>query len=540
VKYYGGTIMIQDLLNNIRSINEIVNESEQLFQSEPQYYSEKNQDVLEEKIRKFLNFEKPKIMVAGIYSAGKSTLINILCRKNVAEVSARPQTDKISEYNYNDYILVDSPGVDAPIEHEKITDEYVSKCHVLLFVISTGAFESVKNYSKMYDWIKTGNPFIIVVNDKIGYKDFNVPEITELKNKIIKNLRYYSNDNKIGDKYDVIVVNAKRAEKGIFENKPKLYELSNLKMLEERISRIMQRRNALKLLVAPVNNLIQMLDDFENFQANKVTSLSEDFDNSIFRLQAKRNSLAENIKINIRGIVDSKKDILINGYANGKDNSSSVFESIQAEIAQLYSGKVSELILFIKSHFKGIEVNIGENFNISSGNTINVEISKSASKIDSQNNAVSSNSSESDNLGMGSIGAGAAASVISGNPIPVLATIAIAIKKFIDRDNDKQQKEYEALVAQAEESNRRAREEADEKLRIRQDIRIQVETQCDRLINNLADEIIKNIYETADGVINQLISLSEENEALKNDIESKIKTTQKLKNRLVTIKNMTE
>lgn len=532
--------MIQDLLNNIKSINEVVKESEQLFKGEPQYYSKKNQDILEEKIRKLLDFKKPKIMVAGIYSAGKSTLINTLCRENVAEVSARPQTDRISEYNYNDYILVDSPGVDAPIEHEKITDEYVSKCHILLFVISTKNFESVKNYSKMYDWIKAGTPFIVVINDKAGHPDFNAPEIIEMKNKIIENLHHYSNDNKIGDKYDVIVVNAKRAEKGIFENKSKLYELSNLKMLEERISCIMQQKNALKLVITPINNLIQMLDEFEAFQANKIASLPENFNDSIFKLKAKRNSLIENIKINIRSIVNSKENMLINGYVNGKDNSfsNSIFESMQTEIAQLYSSKISELILFIKSHFKGIEVNISQNINIKSENTINVKISKSVPKTDSKGK---SDSSIENNLGNGLIGAGATASVISGNPLPVLIPIAIkVIGKLIDGDNKKQQRKYEALVAQAEESNRRAREEADEKLRIRQDIRIQVETQCDRLINNFSDEITKNIYETTDGVINQLINLSEENETLKNDVSSKIKTAQKLKSKLAEIKNLME
>jgi ribosome biogenesis GTPase A len=45
------------------------------------YFGEK----IEEKVIKLLDFEKPKVMVYGIYNSGKSTLINALCREEVAE-----------------------------------------------------------------------------------------------------------------------------------------------------------------------------------------------------------------------------------------------------------------------------------------------------------------------------------------------------------------------------------------------------------------------------------------------------------------------
>lgn len=53
-----------------------------------------------------LNFEKPKILVYGIYDAGKSTLVN-------------------------------SSGIDAPIEHEKIADKEINSCHMIMFVMSS-------------------------------------------------------------------------------------------------------------------------------------------------------------------------------------------------------------------------------------------------------------------------------------------------------------------------------------------------------------------------------------------------------------------
>ncbi len=530
------------LLNNINQIKEIVNKSERLFYSEENYYDKKKKITLEQETIELLNLEKPKIMVAGIYSAGKSTLINVLCRKDVAEVSARPQTDKITEYDYNDYILVDSPGVDAPIKYEEITNEYVSKCHILLFVISTGMFESVSNYSKMYEWIKTGKPFIIVVNDKKGYKDFENFEIAELKNKIIKNLRKFSNNDKIIDKFDVIVVNAKRAETAIKENKKRLYELSNLEMLEERISRIALEKNEFKLIITPINNMIKRLDEFEEFQTCKVIpDFNNNFNGNISMFHYKRNYIIDDVKIRIRSILDSKINSLINIYVNSMDMTNTICDDIKNEIEQLYKAKISELILFIKSHFKDIELSVSENSLSLKVNSLDIGNGENLC-INSQENFSESNlkftdDEESDKSGMGLIGAGAAASFVIANPIPVIIPIAIKlIDKFLSKEKE-EQKRYETLLAQAEKLNKKAEKEANEKLRIKQDIRIQVESRFNNWENSIINQITDNINSITDNVVNQFINISKENELLQNDVMKKIKTAQELKNQLNLIKN---
>jgi tRNA U34 5-carboxymethylaminomethyl modifying GTPase MnmE/TrmE len=61
-----------------------------------------------------------RIQLYGTYNAGKSTLVNVLLGKNEAVVGEIPTTDKVDEFNWNGYKLLDSPGVNAPIEHEEI------------------------------------------------------------------------------------------------------------------------------------------------------------------------------------------------------------------------------------------------------------------------------------------------------------------------------------------------------------------------------------------------------------------------------------
>ena len=129
------------------------------FADDFSYFSEKT----EENVISLLDVGKPKVMVYGIYNSGKSTLINSLCREEVAETADRPMTAQIAEYDRGDYCLVDSPGVNAPIQHEIVTEDYVNKCHIILFVISSkGLFEDRANYEKLAKLIAKEIPFVIV------------------------------------------------------------------------------------------------------------------------------------------------------------------------------------------------------------------------------------------------------------------------------------------------------------------------------------------------------------------------------------------
>ena len=208
-------------------LNNLSNEFMELISEEfPDCYSY-FQDKIQDSVVSLLAVEKPKVMVYGIYNSGKSTLINALCKEEVAEMADRPMTDQICEYDRGDYYLVDSPGVDAPIAHEIVTEEYLNKCHVILFVISTkGLFEDRDNYARLAKLIEKEIPFIIVLNDrgvaiskdwseeeKKRAKFDHEQELRIIQYKVIQNLINESKDEKIAEKYEVVVLNAKKALK---------------------------------------------------------------------------------------------------------------------------------------------------------------------------------------------------------------------------------------------------------------------------------------------------------------------------------------
>ena len=76
------------------------------------------------------------IMVYGVYNAGKSTLINALLGQELAAVADVPETARVQGYRWGDFEVLDTPGIDAPLEHEAITREQLVQSDVVIFVVN--------------------------------------------------------------------------------------------------------------------------------------------------------------------------------------------------------------------------------------------------------------------------------------------------------------------------------------------------------------------------------------------------------------------
>ena len=183
---------------------------------------------------------QPEVMVFGIYNAGKSSIINELIGADLAKVADVPTTDCVDYHDWNGYRLADTPGVGAPIEHTRVTQEHLKKADVVIFVMSTtGSNERRENYERMKEIADAGKKIIIVLNDKNG--DLCSPEgdatIQAIKDKVAVNMERVGIKD-AAKKYYIVAVNAARAKKGretgneAFLNKSNMAELTNVIMQE--------------------------------------------------------------------------------------------------------------------------------------------------------------------------------------------------------------------------------------------------------------------------------------------------------------------
>lgn len=84
---------------------------------------------------------KKEILIAmiGDVNAGKSSTLNRLMQKSVAEVGAQPgETKEVKKYYYRDNILfVDTPGLDDIYqEHSQETLKFYNEADVILFFLN--------------------------------------------------------------------------------------------------------------------------------------------------------------------------------------------------------------------------------------------------------------------------------------------------------------------------------------------------------------------------------------------------------------------
>lgn len=204
---------------------------------------------------------KPRIMVYGIYNAGKSSIINELIREDRAEVADRPMTYKVDSYEWNGYILDDAPGVGAPQKHEEETEKYLPNADVVLFVMSSnGSNEMKQNYERMKNIVDKGKKIIIVLNDKDGIlgKDDDL-QIQQIKMKVVSNMKALGIQN-VEDKFCIVAVNAMRAHKGRIGNKKNMYIKSNIEELEKVILAELRKTNSFSVMHNAIINIEEELE----------------------------------------------------------------------------------------------------------------------------------------------------------------------------------------------------------------------------------------------------------------------------------------
>lgn len=486
------------------------------------YFDEKTR----ESIVGLLNVEKPKVMVYGIYNSGKSTLINALCKECVAEVADRPMTDRISEYDRGDYYLIDSPGVDAPIQHELVTEDYLNKCHVILFVISSkGMFEDRSNYEKLARLIQKEVPFIIVLNDRgcpigKGWDDErkkrakfdHEQELNKIQYKIIDNLIKITGNDQIVDKYEVVILNAKQAWTGVDKNKVALINASKVDQLDQRISQLLSNDVSLSMLFKqPLINMNECLGEVEKMIVQTMSGdSSDDFGLRLQTLQQRKSNIMDDMEILIRQTVKSRIDELAQCYLNGDPESYiSIAEPIFDGIEGHYVSKLNELLVYIDHNFKELGLSFDTTSNIcldfvdTEGSVFDFAEGSDAEPMD------------------------------AGDIVPEKKPWYDFLKSRKKREKEKQ----ERLEREARLQNERVQYYVQEKMRKRQEARQAADRDLDALYRECRSIVSKGMDEKYNNIIDQIRQIDEINQEMKETGERQISEVRKLRERMTKIEN---
>ena len=235
---------------------------------------------------KFLKEEASKLRIAvfGKYNHGKSTLLNALIEKEIFKVADKRETTKNDEYEHNNVIWVDTPGLNADV-HGKDDKEAMKGAFqvadILFLVHNVKAGELDKSEMQVFrelmkqDKNYQNKMFLILTQiDQIQAGQLEI-----VKEQIRKQL----------PELTIFCVSAQRYKKGIAEGIPKFVELSRMNEIinsvGKHITELAQTRNEeTKRLITKVEvalekkkkNTIQLLQTFQYESKNKKNKFKDD------------------------------------------------------------------------------------------------------------------------------------------------------------------------------------------------------------------------------------------------------------------------
>lgn len=166
------------------------------------------------------------IMFYGAYNAGKSTLINAILCSEQAKTADIPTTDSVDLYDWQGIKLLDTPGVNAPIEHQNVTEAQLKRVSAVVFVIRDGDMDSRDVYDRLLDLLRREKKIFIVLNNSLINEDDCLKAVDHIRELLLKR----ANANGVIESQllgiEILPVRLNTALKGRLENKEKLVEHS--------------------------------------------------------------------------------------------------------------------------------------------------------------------------------------------------------------------------------------------------------------------------------------------------------------------------
>lgn len=270
------------------------------------------------------------VMVYGVYNAGKSTVINMLLGSEEAAADDIPLTDKVSPYQWGSYVILDTPGVDAPIAHEQVTREQMLTADAVIFVVDpVGTAEESKTLHVLVDLLQQRKQVFLVFNEK---KPISDEDYIKLKDQTRGRLQQMAAErgleNVLGD-IPIVKINAKRALQGMLKSQPKFVELSGYPAFEKQLTTFLQDITAENVYARLQQQLLDVLQQHAaTLEGRAQSKVGEQYDRLLRKVSSEKAELAQGMQ---RELMRQRQNI----YDKSKLYMRNAPEDCQARIEEL-------------------------------------------------------------------------------------------------------------------------------------------------------------------------------------------------------------
>lgn len=121
-----------------------------------------------------------RIVFAGQYSAGKSSIMKMITGRKDIDIGAGITTQEAHTYKWNGMEIIDTPGIHTELrpDHDEITYRAIAKADMLVFVITNELFDSylATHFRKLAIEHDKAGEMVLVVNKMERASDGNSPQ----------------------------------------------------------------------------------------------------------------------------------------------------------------------------------------------------------------------------------------------------------------------------------------------------------------------------------------------------------------------------
>ncbi|GLV57390.1 dynamin [Dictyobacter sp. S3.2.2.5] len=237
------------------------------------------------------------LVIVGEFNAGKSACINALLHNEVLEEGVIPTTHQVTilrhgeeqsqhmlaqdilEMEYpaeflRDISIVDTPGVNAILqEHQRLTEEFVPRSDLILFVTSTDRpfTQSEKSFMER---IRAWGKKVIIILNKIDLLR-SPEELQKITTFISHNCQQLLGFQ--AEIFPVSAVQAQQARQAVGHQAVELWERSRFGKLEEYLFETLDARERVRLkLLSPLGVMQRLLDQTRGSVEERARLLTED------------------------------------------------------------------------------------------------------------------------------------------------------------------------------------------------------------------------------------------------------------------------
>lgn len=223
----------------------------------------------------------PEILLYGNYNAGKSTLINLLTKTQQARVGDIPTTAKINSYEWNNARLLDSPGINAPIEHEQVTANHINQVDLVIFVIRSGDVDEIGLYQRIAEMLKQQKQLFIVLNCDSSQKVHVADWQSRLCDNLLNQLVFAGVSEGEIAQIPVTPVNFLTAEQAVQHNNIQMQDLCGYTMFATRLTQWVSNHHQLHSHLAGIIHRLEtqiikpILDSLKDSKDDSLNELNQ-------------------------------------------------------------------------------------------------------------------------------------------------------------------------------------------------------------------------------------------------------------------------